>query len=111
MFPNRSLRWTLALLLATASSASAAVTLQIGQSRAPAPLPLVNGRQIAQSSAGLWFAVYEGRIDGGEAVFIAVSKGKEPGLAGDFHPPVLLAGSSQQAIAVEGPEGRTAPVS
>ena len=74
LFPNRILRWTLALLLATASSASAAVTLQIGQSRAPAPLPLVNGRQIAQSSAGLWFVVYEGRIDGGDAVFIPAAR-------------------------------------
>ena len=86
---------TFAVLL-LAESLPAVVTLKVGSSGGVVPFPHSNGRQIGMNREGLWFVAYDGRSSGGRTIFLAVSKSADPEFAGDFHPPVPLAGGSPE---------------
>ena len=80
--------------LLLAESLPAVVTLKVGSSGGVVPFPHSNGRQIGRNQDGLWFVAYDSKSSGGRTVFLAVSKSGDPEFAGDFHPPVPLAGGS-----------------
>ena len=88
----------------------AVVTLKVGSSGGAVPFPHSNGRQIGQNRAGLWFVAYDGKSSGGRTIFLAVSKSGDPEFAGDFHPPVPLAGGSPENR-IAGAEGGASAVS
>ena len=96
--------------LLLAESLPAVVTLKVGSSGGVVPFPHSNGRQIGRNGDGLWFVAYDGKSSGGRTVFLAVSKSGDPEFAGDFHPPVALAGGSPENR-VAGAEGEASAVS
>ncbi len=83
-------------VLLLAESLPAVVTLKVGSGGGVVPFPHSNGRQIGRNQDGLWFVAYDGKSSGGRTAFLAVSKSGDPEFAGDFHPPVLLAGGSTE---------------
>ena len=83
-------------VLLLAESLPAVVTLKVGSGGGVVPFPHSNGRQIGRNQDGLWFVAYDGKSSGGRTVFLAVSKSGDPEFAGDFHPPVPLAGGSTE---------------
>ena len=69
-------------------SANAIVVLKVGETGAVKPFPHLNGRQIGQSSTGLWFLAFQGESKQGSAVLMAVSKTLDPKFSEISIPPL-----------------------
>ncbi len=92
------IRWGSAFLfLLGISELSAVVTLEVGKSNGAVPFPHSNGRQIGRTQAGIWLVAYDGTTAGAGTIFLAASRDDDPEFAGDFHPPVPIAGNSAEA--------------
>ncbi len=76
----------------------AVVTLEVGKSNGAVPFPHSNGRQIGRNQTGTWFVAYDGKRADGRTIFLAASQDNDPEFAGDFHPPVAVAGESGEAL-------------
>src|SRR4029453_6928914 len=96
------------LALAAPGSAFARLTLEIGRTQGAPAYPQTNGRQIARSPDGTWFVAYDGLSGGSRAVFIAVSRKPDPGLAGEFHPAIAVVGGAQAVLRVPAEDARLA---
>ncbi len=83
-------------------SANAIVVLKVGETGAVKPFPHLNGRQIGQSSSGLWFMAFQGESKQGSAVLIAVSKTPAPKFSGDFHPAFTLVSGDGNGVLPSG---------
>ena len=82
----------------TTSDLLAVVTLEVGKSGGAVPFPHSNGRQVGRSQAGIWFVAYDGRTAAGGTIFLAASRTDDPEFAGDFHPPLAIAGESAEPL-------------
>ncbi len=85
-----------------APSANGIVVLKVGETGSTKPFPHLNGRQIGQSSAGLWFLAFQGESPQGSAVFMAVSKTADPRFSGDFHPSFKLVSGDDSGVLSSG---------
>ena len=74
----------------------------MGETGAIRPFPHLNGRQIGQSSTGLWFLAFQGESKQGSAVFMAVSKTADPNFSGDFHPAFALISDDDSGVLASG---------
>ncbi len=92
--------WTISAFCLSflSSGLPAVVTLEVGKSGGAAPFPHSNGRQIGSNKDGIWLVAYDGKAAGGRTIFLAASRSDDPEFAGDFHPPVALAGKSAEPL-------------
>ncbi len=82
--------------------ANAIVVLKVVETGSVVPFPHVNGRQISQSSSGLWFLAFQGSSDQGSVLFMAISKTPNPKFAGDFHPAFTLVSGDDSSVLASG---------
>jgi len=82
--------------------ANAIVVLKVVEKGSVVPFPHVDGRQISQSSSGLWFLEFQGSSDQGSALFMAISKTPDPKFAGDFHPAFTLVSGDDSSVLASG---------
>jgi hypothetical protein len=104
---RRVLASVLAALLMS-PAAFAKVTLEVGRTAGAPAYPRTNGRQIARSADGTWFVAYDALLGGERGVAIAVARKTDPGLAGDFQPPVAVVGGTQAVLRSSGGDARAA---